>query len=501
MFWLGVLFFCTCLFIGCGGETEIAYDWESPPPAELLKDYHKKSTAGAPRTPIVEEHKPKDDTLCVYQDFSDGFQYAWKDFSSMEFYKLFVRSLKLSKTKFFAVGEKSNEELGLGRTLDEKALFAHVADARNYNQNYAALDKALESIVNTGKSAVFVTDGELFTRVLGEVDYPWARKGFAQWLKGGNRLSFYVTSFKEKGKAKYVYYMIFTPANAIGTSSDVARTLKSVLEDVDASGQGIAFNSFHFQNNAFDLKKNFSETNSGSFNNELDIIDYELNPQDRWEYAMEDLDWSGIYKLFAQNPKDKDEGGPVIGRDGFNDDYQGTKFVLDARGLDFYEIKSVKVSDIYDDFYAYAIAKTCSAQKGESESACNDSLGMLKAKYEYSPRNSPILENVLALNKNLFDSTMQQKKGEIEIQLAANFNTHPLSAEHKNFLKLELEVDEIQPKTNDPRLKQHFVWEGKSVQHNRTMYESIVLALRDALPEREVIWTWYFVTPASDNEY
>lgn len=196
--WLGLLSFFICFF-GCGGETEIVYDWENPPPAELLKEYHKESTTSAPRTSAAEELKPKDDTLCVYQDFSDGFQYAWKDFSSMEFYKLFVRSLKLSKTKFFAVGEKSNEELELGGALDEKALFAHVADARNYHQNYAALDKALDAIVNARKNAVFVTDGELFTRVLGEVDYPWARKGFSQWLKGGNRLSFYVTNFEEKG--------------------------------------------------------------------------------------------------------------------------------------------------------------------------------------------------------------------------------------------------------------------------------------------------------------
>lgn len=494
------------------------YDWRNPAPAKLLETYHKGE-------PAVEKNGPVDDSLRVYQDFSDGFQEAWKDSNSMEFYRLFVSSLKISSAKFFVVGEKS---LDLIAGISEKDLFARVTNVKNYNRNYAALDNALNQIVNDKKRAVFVTDGELFSKDGGESELPWARDGFAKWLKDGNKLSFYVTDFVEKGKKKHVFYMIFTPSNEIGTNADVTDALEYALKNMQVPGSELKYVSFHFQNNAFGLKKSYSGKIPGSFSGDLEVMDsYALNSNANWEYAELGLGWAGIHKYFVEDAFDEKTGKPIRGGRPIigagESDSQQASLALDATALEFYRVKSVKlnVSDVYDDFYAYALNAKCEKNPHvvkkrangeveidpeteqpvvvqEGESGCYDSLGTLRPEYKYSAKPPKRLTDVLVLNEMHFNESMAHNaKGEIEIQLASNFDGQSLSAEHDNFLKLELVVDDVVPVTTNPNL-QIFIWEGQKLPTNKAMYESVIMALRDAIPQGKVLYTWYIKTPAND---
>ena len=511
-----------CLALGLQGcnpcEKGACYDWRSPAASKLLETYHKGESA-------VEKNAPVDDSLRVYQDFSDGFQEAWKDANSMEFYRLFVSSLKISSAKFFVVGEKS---LDLIAGISEKDLFARVTNVKNYNRNYAALDNALNQIVSEKKRAVFVTDGELFSKDGGESELPWAREGFAKWLKDGNKLSFYVTDFVEKGKKKHVFYMIFTPANEIGSNADVTDAMEYALKNMQVPGSELKYASFHFQNNAFGLEKSYSGKVPGSFNGDLEVMDsYSLNAKGNWEYAELGLSWAGIHKYFVENAFDEKTGKPIKGGRPIIGSREGggqlATLALNATTLEFYSVKSVKlnVSNIYDDFYAYALDAKCTMNPRimkkrdngeieinpeteepiviqEGEPCCYDSVGMLLPQYKYSAKPPKKLTDVLVLNEDHFNETMAHNaKGEIEIQLAPNFDGQSLSAEHDNLLKLELVVDDVQPVTTNPNL-QNFIWEGQKLPTNKAMYESVIMALRDAIPQGKVLYTWYIKTFAND---
>lgn len=507
---------CSLVMFGCGsggGSEEVVYDWQSPAPAKLLDAYHKAAKT-------VERDSLVDDSLLVYQDFSDGFQEAWKDVNSMEFYRLFVSSLKISSAKFFVVGEKS---LDLIAGISEKDLFARVTNRRNYNRNYAALDSALNKIVEDNKRAVFVTDGELYSKTGGESELPWARAGFAKWLKGGNKLSFYVTDFIEKKKKKHVFYMIFTPAKEIGTKSDLTASLEYALKNMQVPGSELKYVSFHFQNDALDLSKGFWGKVPGSVNADLEVYDstYFYNAKKNWEYAQLDLGWADIHKYLVESAFDERTGKPIKG----GRPLIGEKSVLslNASSLEFYRVNSVKlvVTDIYDDFYAYALNEVCAQNPRvlkkredgfveidpetdqpivikEGEFGCYDSLGTMLPNYKYTPKPTKKLVDVLALNADRFNETMARNAmGMVEIQLAPNFDGTSLSAEHDNFLKLELVVNDVQPVTTNPNL-QNFIWEGQKLPTNKAMYESVIMALRDAIPEGKVLYTWYIKTPAND---
>ena len=513
--------FGVCCFWGCQkcedmDENGVCYDWITPPTGQLLETYHKME-------PASEQKNQVDDSLAIYQDFSDGFQEAWKDANSMEFYKVFAGALVKNSTKFYVVGERSMDRIeGMSLT----ALFARVTNPKNYNRNYAALDSALNKIVAEKKRAVFVTDGELFTKNSGESELPWARNGFAQWLKAGNKLSFFVTDFVEKKKNKHVFYMIFTPASEVGSATEVAATLEYALKN----SPGLKYDVFHFQNNAFALKTGFDGKNPGSFDMDLAVADYAFNAKNSWEYAAIDLGWADIHKYFVDNAYDDNdkpiEGGrPLIGNRASGG--RPAYFTLDASQMEFYTVKSVSLNvySIYDDFYLYAKSVKCKNNPREMKKSANGEVeidpstempivlsegepgcynlddGTLLPMYNYSPKPVKKLTDVLVLNKkHFFDTMSHNAKGEIEIQVAPNFDGKSLSDEHANLLKLELVIDSISPDSN-LNTNEHlnvFKWEGQKLAQNNAMYHSVVHALRDAVPQSQVLFTWYVRTPAND---
>ncbi|MCF0224945.1 MAG: hypothetical protein HUK20_11810 [Fibrobacter sp.] len=491
----------TSLYLfGCDSKTEEpVYDWQSPDPVSLLKEYHK-----ANRAKKVSENNTSADGLTIYQDFSDGLQVAWKNANSKEFFNTFMNSLPISSLDFYSVAADTIIHM---KGLSKEDVFEKVKNAKSYNKIYAPLDKALDQIVSAGKRAIFITDGELYNKAVGESDRPWAREGFAKWLSAGNKLSFYVTNYVEEKKEKHVFYMVFTPKDDINTEKDITTRLDVSLKQM--SLDSLAFVSFHFNNNSYYLEKRYPTPKEGGVAEELEKYEnYHINSEDNWEFVDAALPWSGIvaYLLEAKD----DNTGKSKPKALFN------KIFLDAKKLEFYKVNRVKiqVSDIYDDFYAYALDAHCKANPAkitkdaedptiktiEDDFACYDSTGTV-LRHPYSKKQKNILTTVFEPYDELFEDGMKESLvGEIRVRMKeSGLDLSKLSREHENFFKIELVVEDFEPIFNNPNLK-NFIWEGKRIEKNKAMYESVFQALLDAVPKGKVLYTWYLRTAPNDIE-
>jgi hypothetical protein len=83
--------------------------------------------------------------------------------------------------------------------------------------------------------------------------------------------------------------------------------------------------------------------------------------------------------------------------------------------------------------------------------------------------------------------------GEIDIKIHPNFNGTQLSADRENFVRIDVIMTKCTPNTDNPKLKK-FMWEGKRIPFNKGLYESIILAMKDANPEGKVIYSYYIKT-------
>ena len=101
----------------------------------------------------------------------------------------------------------------------------------------------------------------------------------------------------------------------------------------------------------------------------------------------------------------------------------------------------------------------------------------------------------------LFEDGMKESLvGEIRVRMKeSGLDLSKLSREHENFFKIELVVEDFEPIFNNPNLK-NFIWEGKRIEKNKAMYESVFQALLDAVPKGKVLYTWYLRTAPNDIE-
>ena len=62
-----------------------------------------------------------------------------------------------------------------------------------------------------------------------------------------------------------------------------------------------------------------------------------------------------------------------------------------------------------------------------------------------------------------------------------------------NILRIDVCLDGVTANTQNINI-QNFVWQGKQVKENRSMYNSILGALNSANPEGKVVYTFYLNT-------
>jgi hypothetical protein len=448
-----------------------------------------------------------------YLDFTVGLNVAFRDANSRNFFDAVINSMKISSIDFYKL---ANDSIALFENTSKESLFTLLKDPNNYLKADAPIDKALDMIVRNNTFSILVTDGELWKKNEEEnaSSNPWARKTFADWLDKGNRIDFYITDHLDAGKTKHLYYMIFIPKVSSSEklpSDDISYFLKT-----DINAKTLVFDNFSFRNDFYKLKQDYASIQSSGAAEELatDKQSYINDFNNAYEYMDWALDWKSIIK-YIRNAKDESTGNLVPG----GKDLIG-KIYLDAKNSELYHLESIglKVYDLFDDYSQFEFCKQCQAKppvfkldtKGNKEldlnnnsmpiilerglESCYDENGNLLSERKYNGPKLKTIEELFVLDQKLFNYSFgKDTVGEIDIKIHPNFNGTQLSADRENFVRIDVIMTKCTPNTDNPKLKK-FMWEGKRIPFNKGLYESIILAMKDANPEGKVIYSYYIKT-------
>ena len=441
----------------------------------------------------------------VYLDYSSGMKVAFADKNTASFYELFINSLKISVIDFYEVDKFNINKI---ENLDKSELYKKVKDAKKFSGINAPLNQAVSQIVKQKQPAVFITDGELWEN--GERNDPWAREEFETWLKDGNTLEFFITNHFDAGKEKHLFYIFFVPRSiaekAEGMSADFLFYLNNSIE-----AKQFTYSHFAFTSQGVEISKDYN-LKTGGVNANAAVNEETYISKDNWEYMEFYSPWKSLYKYISQaydNNGNLIQGGAPL----------TSKLFVDFSGMQFYTIKqlSATVENITDDINNFVEIEEI---KANPPVFATDENG----KQIFDPNNNPVLINAghyagygakgelikdtifkaktnLSEVKGVFnlaetpikDDKTSTDKRELCLKLNSELNASALSQSQNNIFKITIKIDQSEVKSGDINLR-NFIWQGKQVSENRSMYNSILGALNAAKPNGKTIYTYYINT-------
>ena len=454
------------------------------------------------------------DDVAIYLDFSSGMKIAFKNESNAAFYELFINSLKISEVSFYEVADYN---VKLIEGLSRSSLYAQIKDADKFTKINAPLNKALTQIVGNNSQSVFITDGELWED--GERDDPWAREEFGNWLKAGNTIDFYVTDFYEDGKEKHVFFMFFVPAKLGTETENLSEVFEYYLSNAPQA-KSIPYTKFSFSNASYKLKREYETETSGGSNisAEIDTETFvNMGNESHFEFHEYYLGWNDMVK-YIRNATDEEgralKGGePII-----------SKQFMEVASLEFYSVEAldIKVYNISKSMAELIRCQACIAnppvfatnENGKrlldddnlpiidtpGKAECYDEFGKLTADTLFRKANLSELKEVYRFDNEAFmNNYKEQGRGEFIVKIHPNFNGKQLTEADYNLHRIDVYLKDVTEKTDNPNLAK-FIWDGKQVARNRSMYNSVLGALREANPQNKVIYTYYVKTMPNDYE-
>ena len=277
--------------------------------------------------------------------------------------------------------------------------------------------------------------------------------------------------------------------------------------------------NFSFSNSNYTLKQEYASEQSGGANENM-VLDQNsyINEgyNNSFEYQSFLLPWKDVmkyvYEAYDKNGNKIEGGDPII-----------SKLFIETKELEFYSIEElgIKVYDIKSDIDKLKKAKEASAnpptfvldEKGAKfldeanqpipncpgQFGCYDEKGSLIVDTNFTASTSLKVINELFYFDNVafLNNFKEQGKGEIIIKIHKNFNGSQISSETENLHRIDVYLKKVTPNTSNLNLSK-FIWDGKQVDKNRSIYNSILGALNEANPEGEVIYTYYVKTMPND---
>jgi hypothetical protein len=455
---------------------------------EIIDCYHRA---------YFPENQTVDKKFAIYLDYSGSVKTAFKDFNTQNFYQLFINSLKISEVDFYEVNNFSIDKID---GLQTSELYEKIKNADKFKGDNAPLNKAVRQIIEDNSEAVFITDGELWEK--GERDDPWAREEFEKWLKDGNRLEFFVTDHLDGGNKQHLFYICFVPKNS---KSTVISDFKFYLANSGAA-KSMKYSNFCFSNSDVKFLKDGYRLKTGGLNENTFMDESVYKNFENFEYISLLSKWNDLFKYitnaYEQSGKPLKNGAPLLSR-----------LKIDLSGLEFYKVGKVvlKTYNISDDFYKFKKIREIKentpvfyTENGEIVLDENrQKILVCSGDTEgYNDKGELVADTVFKTAKRLNtveklfvqddESFIKNPDNELCVKLSQNFSGS-LSETESNILRIDVVLKDVKVNTENINIE-NFVWQGKQVKENRSMYNSVLGALNAANPEGKTVYTFYIKT-------
>ena len=466
-------------------------------PNQVVEKYHE---ACQPSQKTVVYGNP-----AIYLDYSSGMKVAFADKNTASFYELFINSLKISQADFYEVDKFDINKIA---NAEKSELYKKIKDAKKFGGINAPLNKAVAQIVNQKQPAVFITDGELWEN--GERDDPWAREEFEQWLKDGNTIEFFITDHIDQGKQKHLFYIFFVPKSLAEQKSGISSDFSFYLENSIEAKQ-LKYSHFSFCADATQISKDYN-SQSGGVNQNAGLNEDSYILGNNWEYIELYSPWTSLYKYIATATGN--DGQPIQGGAPLT-----SKLYADFSAMEFYKVKNIniKVENITQELSEFITIEEIKANPPVPATNENgkpivddnnqivlvcpgnpigyDTQGKLIKDTIFKPQtNANECKGIFTLDNDTFNQKIAStNKGEVCIKINKDLNTQLLSSQENNIFRITVYIGNTEVKSSDVNLR-NFIWQGKQVSENRSMYNSILGALNAARPEGKTIYTYYINT-------
>jgi hypothetical protein len=257
----------------------------------------------------------------VYIDFSDGLVNAFRNNdNNVDMLTSITSKLVNEGMEWFKLADGEITPMASG-SGDLRKLFNTVTDEASYGNWYAPIDQALTAIAAGDKEALLITDFELYLSEDKEaLDDPYVEKSLRQWLRRGNRVTFFYAPFMEKGQEKKLFFTVFSSGTPDQNSLLTKVSEKLDGESLDYGVYTLLANPFEatadyggdkkcglndilMQNASVDATGNPLLKNCGSFGDCVDVICLDYNSA-LWNYAIPSYEQVGDFskdKPFMQD--------------------------------------------------------------------------------------------------------------------------------------------------------------------------------------------------------
>lgn len=239
---VGAVVVTVSLLLTCGGcgDSTPAYDpFGTEVVIDNVKSYHDAATSTGSADVVSGGGT-------VYIDFSDGLVDAFRgNTNNQDMLTSITSKLVNEGMEWFKLADGEITPMA-SESGDLRKLFKTVTDDASYSGWYAPIDQALAAIAAGDKEALLITDFELYLSEDKEaLDDPYAEKSLRQWLRRGNRATFFYAPFIEKGQEKKLFFTVFS----IGTP-DQNSLLTKVSEKLD--GEDVNYGVYTLTANPFE---------------------------------------------------------------------------------------------------------------------------------------------------------------------------------------------------------------------------------------------------------
>ncbi|MET0573486.1 MAG: hypothetical protein ABWZ79_18850, partial [Pedobacter agri] len=125
---------------------------------------------------------------------------------------------------------------------------------------------------------------------------------------------------------------------------------------------------------------------------------------------------------------------------------------------------------------------------------CYNSDGKIKEKWVYTPQETIPIQEVLTLNKLLFNNTRKadDKKIELGVAFHEKFNLKNIP-NPDGLLKVNIVVNSAEANLTNPKLEK-FKWNNARGVANIALFESIKNTLQEIIPVNQTVYAYYIKT-------